>query len=140
MVREFALQLRSELIVIIAGYKQVRTSYLPGEILWGHRLAPLMTYQKSDGHYNIDYSQFSESIPTSMPEFSAERWSKERECQEPVHTSSDYPVSFTAPAIRTYPTSTSRRLFRRLRLHGSKKETVLQMTHSVDFLCDNNNT
>ncbi|ESN90489.1 hypothetical protein HELRODRAFT_122071, partial [Helobdella robusta] len=59
-----------EIIVILEGIvestgmtTQVRTSFLPREILWGHRLAPLLTYQKENGQYKIDYSQFHAVIP-----------------------------------------------------------------------------
>lgn len=51
---------------------QVRTSYLPGEILWGHKLKPLITYQKFNRRYRIDYSDFHTTIPIQdMPECSA---------------------------------------------------------------------
>lgn len=52
---------------------QVRTSYLPSEILWGHKLAPIaLSYQSNVGHFNVDYSQFNDVIPTNTPEKSAE--------------------------------------------------------------------
>lgn len=50
---------------------QVRTSYLPAEILWGHRLTPLVTYQKENGHYTIDHKQFHSVIPVNIPQCSA---------------------------------------------------------------------
>lgn len=54
------------------GTAQIRTSYLPSEILWGYRLAPLMTYQTENGHYKIDYTQFHQVLPlNSMPPWSA---------------------------------------------------------------------
>lgn len=49
----------------------MRTSYLPNEILWGHRLTPLVTYQKENGHYTIDHKQFHNAIPVSIPTTSA---------------------------------------------------------------------
>lgn len=52
-------------------YPQVRTSYLPAEILWGHRLTPLVTYQKENGHYTIDHKQFHSVIPVNIPQCSA---------------------------------------------------------------------
>ena len=52
---------------------QVRTSYLPSEILWGHRLAPLLTYQKENGQYKVDYTQFHAVVPIPMPDYSARR-------------------------------------------------------------------
>ncbi len=49
----------------------MRTSYLPNEILWGHRLTPLVTYQKENGHYTIDHKQFHHAIPVTIPQCSA---------------------------------------------------------------------
>ena len=58
---------------------QVRTSYLNSEILWGHRLAPLLTYQKENGQYKIDYAQFHEVLPVaSMPHHSAQEHLRRR--------------------------------------------------------------
>ncbi|ESO03710.1 hypothetical protein HELRODRAFT_79786, partial [Helobdella robusta] len=73
------LQEKFEIIVIMEGVvestgmtAQVRTSYLPSEILWGHCLAPLLTYQKENGQYKIDYAQFHAILPVQdMPECSA---------------------------------------------------------------------
>ena len=50
---------------------QVRTSYLPSEILWGHDLAPLLTYQKHNGRYKVDFSQFDNVVAVDTPEMSA---------------------------------------------------------------------
>jgi len=50
---------------------QMRTSYLPSEILWGHRLAPLLAYQKDNGQYRIDYKRFHAVEPITMPDCSA---------------------------------------------------------------------
>jgi potassium inwardly-rectifying channel subfamily J len=50
---------------------QARTSYLPDEILWGHRFEKLITFQKEDGTYKIDYSRFNSSIPVDTPLCSA---------------------------------------------------------------------
>jgi|SRR6218665_1448227 len=67
---------------------QVRTSYLPGEILWGHVLDPLVTYQKENGQYKIDYTRFHSVLPMrSMPECSA------RELAEKARISSDVLIS-----------------------------------------------
>merc|ERR1712168_1780605 len=52
-----------------------RTSYLPDEILWGHRLEPLVTYQKDDGQYRVDYTHFHATAPImTMPECSAKEY------------------------------------------------------------------
>lgn len=50
---------------------KIRTSYLPSEILWGHRLTPLLTYQTAKGTYDVDHKQFNGTIPISMTERSA---------------------------------------------------------------------
>ena len=67
-----------ELIIILEGIvestgmtTQARTSYLPGEILWGHRFERLVTYQKDNGEYEIDYSRFHSTIPVDIPQCSA---------------------------------------------------------------------
>ena len=67
-----------EIIVVLEGTiehtgmtAQFRTSYLPSEILWGNHLAPLLTYQKQNGKYEIDFTLFHNVTPTNMPECSA---------------------------------------------------------------------
>ena len=58
-----------EIIVVLEGVveatsmtTQVRTSYLPSEILWGHSLAPLLTCRKDSGRYEIDFAQFHHQL------------------------------------------------------------------------------
>lgn len=58
-----------ELIVILEGIvestgmtTQARTSYLPSEILWAHRFERLVTFQKNDGEYQIDFSRFHNTV------------------------------------------------------------------------------
>ena len=70
-----------EIIVILeaaaettGGGTQVRTSYLPSEILWGHKLAPLFTKHKSQwgkkstGSLSIDFTQFDKTVEADTPE------------------------------------------------------------------------
>lgn len=81
-----------ELIVILEGtiessgmVTQVRTSYLPCEILWAHRLSPLITYQKDNGKYKIDYSSFHETTPVlNMPDCSARELAAKPPSRSPV--------------------------------------------------------
>ena len=56
-----------EIIVILEGTieptgmsAQVRTSYIPSEIIWGERLVPLISYNKA-GRYMIDHSKFHDT-------------------------------------------------------------------------------
>ncbi|KAK3090997.1 hypothetical protein FSP39_016342 [Pinctada imbricata] len=67
-----------ELIVILEGIvestgmtTQARSSYLPGEILWGHRFERLVTFQKENGQYQIDFSRFHNTMPVDTPQCSA---------------------------------------------------------------------
>ncbi|XP_052763035.1 G protein-activated inward rectifier potassium channel 3-like [Mya arenaria] len=71
-----------EFIVILEGIvestgmtTQARSSYLPGEILWGHRFERLVTFQKENGQYQIDYSRFNNTIPVETPQCSAKELS-----------------------------------------------------------------
>ena len=67
-----------EIVVVLEGVNettgmstQVRTSYLPGEIMWGHKHGPLITNQRKNGIYNIDYTRFNDVVPVDTPELSA---------------------------------------------------------------------
>ena len=103
-------QEKFEIVVVLEGTiestgmtAQLRTSYLPSEILWGHHLDPLVTYQKTDGQYKINYSQFHACSPFKMSELSAKQLHEKlkqndrNNCNsnEPEHP--EYPVNFTAP-------------------------------------------
>ena len=68
-----------ELLIILEGTvestgtsAQARTSYLPGEILWGRRFQRLVTFQKENGQYRIDYSLFHSSVEMPIPSCSAQ--------------------------------------------------------------------
>lgn len=64
---------------------QARTSYLPNEILWGHRFERLVTYEKENGAYQVDYSRFEETraLPNFPPTSAAEQQRvREREHQQ----------------------------------------------------------
>ena len=71
--RDDLAQQRFELAVILEGIiestgmtTQARTSYLPSEILWGYRFERLITFQRDDGLYRIDYSRFNLTYPVDM--------------------------------------------------------------------------
>ena len=40
---------------------EARTSYLPNEILWGHRLEPAMSRDTKMGGYLLDYSKIDKT-------------------------------------------------------------------------------
>jgi len=52
---------------------QARTSYLPTEILWGHRFVNLVTYAQKQGVYGIDCSSIDCTVPDNTPRISASR-------------------------------------------------------------------
>ncbi|KAL1240691.1 Inward rectifier potassium channel [Trichinella spiralis] len=68
-----------EIIVILDGLisssgvcTQASTSYLPEEILWGQRFCKLITFQKQNGVFHIDYSKFHTTYRITTPSMSAE--------------------------------------------------------------------
>ena len=72
-----------ELVVVLEGIvestgmtTQARTSYLPNEILWGHRFERLVTYQRDTSQYMIDYSRFHSTVAVDMPPYSAKQLSE----------------------------------------------------------------
>uniref|UniRef100_A0A1I8IT79 Inwardly rectifying k+ channel n=1 Tax=Macrostomum lignano TaxID=282301 RepID=A0A1I8IT79_9PLAT len=68
-----------ELVVALAGVAEstgstaeARTSYLPSEIRWGYNFERLVTYQKENGRYQIDFNKFNSTRPTPLfPRMSA---------------------------------------------------------------------
>ncbi|KAI1884720.1 hypothetical protein AGOR_G00229320 [Albula goreensis] len=66
-----------EIVVILEGLveatamtTQARSSYLPSEILWGHRFEPVLFEEK--GHYKVDYANFHSTFEVpSTPRCSA---------------------------------------------------------------------
>uniref|UniRef100_A0A0N5B5V9 Inward rectifier potassium channel irk-1 n=1 Tax=Strongyloides papillosus TaxID=174720 RepID=A0A0N5B5V9_STREA len=67
-----------EIIAILEGVvesvgstTQARTSYLPNEVLWGRRFDKLVTYQKDNGAYQIDFGKFHNTINVDTPSCSA---------------------------------------------------------------------
>ncbi len=51
---------------------QARSSYLPHEILWGHRFATLVSFKKETGEHEVDYSQFNSTYEVDTPLCSAQ--------------------------------------------------------------------
>jgi potassium inwardly-rectifying channel subfamily J len=50
---------------------QARSSFLPSEILWGHRFEQLINYKKESGEYRVDYSKFNNTYEVDSPTCSA---------------------------------------------------------------------
>ena len=72
-----------EIVIVLEGVNessgmttQVRTSYIPSEIQWGHRLANLEAYCTENSGFQIDYTHFHETVPVDMPVDSAKECEK----------------------------------------------------------------
>jgi len=75
-----------ELVVVLEGIvestgmtTQARTSYLPSEILWGHRFERLVSYQRDNSQYMIDYSRFHSTVAVDIQPYSAKELAEMRD-------------------------------------------------------------
>ncbi|XP_073974304.1 G protein-activated inward rectifier potassium channel 3-like isoform X2 [Rhodnius prolixus] len=73
------LRHRFEIVVILEGViestgmtTQARSSYLPNEILWGHRFEPLVSFKKETGEHEVDYGLFNNTYEVDTPICSAQ--------------------------------------------------------------------
>lgn len=57
---------------------QARSSYLPSEILWGHRFQNLVTFKKESGEYEVDYAVFNNTVEVDTPLCSAKQLDEHR--------------------------------------------------------------
>jgi potassium inwardly-rectifying channel subfamily J len=115
-----------EIIVILEGtiestgsLTQIRTSYLPSEILWGHRLAPLVTFPVGNGgRCTIDYHRFHDTLPIPTSEYSARTWTFRRrsESSDRLHAFDTLHDDFTLALVREHETAL-RRIINRLSHH-----------------------
>lgn len=80
---------RFEIVVVLEGSTestamttQARSSYIPSEILWGHRLEPVIDFRKETGEYWVDYSKFNTTYEVDTPLCSAQELEMFRRGQE----------------------------------------------------------
>jgi len=69
---------RFEIVVMLEGTTestsmttQARSSYIPSEILWGHRFEPIIDFKRDTGAYSVDYSRFNSTYEVDTPLCSA---------------------------------------------------------------------
>ena len=69
-----------EVVVIMEGIvestgmtTQARTSYLPSEILWGHRFEQVVSFKPERGQYVVDFAKFNSSTPYRISSLSAKQ-------------------------------------------------------------------
>lgn len=74
------LKERFEIAVMLEGVvestgmtTQARSSFLPSEILWGHRFAHVVQFKKETGEYEVDYNLFNSTYEVDTPLCSAKQ-------------------------------------------------------------------
>ncbi|XP_063618359.1 ATP-sensitive inward rectifier potassium channel 12-like isoform X4 [Cydia splendana] len=74
------LRERFEIVVMLEGViestgmtTQARSSFLPSEILWGHRFETMVTFRKDTGEYEVDYNSFNNTYDVDTPLCSAKQ-------------------------------------------------------------------
>lgn len=89
MSAEDMLSEKFEVVVILEGTiestgqtTQARSSYLPQEILWGHRFEPMVMYSKERQGYQVNYSLFNNTQQIDTPLCSGRELSEFHRIQE----------------------------------------------------------
>jgi potassium inwardly-rectifying channel subfamily J len=87
---------------------QARSSYLPSEILWGHRFQSLITFKKESGEYEVDYALFNNTVEVDTPLCSAKQLDEYRNMSsnECVGLLSDHMRTGLFPSVRTHSSDT----------------------------------
>ncbi|XP_021707001.1 G protein-activated inward rectifier potassium channel 3 isoform X1 [Aedes aegypti] len=72
------LRERFEIVVMLEGVvestgmtTQARSSYLPSEVLWGHRFESVVSFKRETGEYEVDYTMFNNTYEVDTPLCSA---------------------------------------------------------------------
>jgi potassium inwardly-rectifying channel subfamily J len=80
------LKAKLELVVVLEGVvestgmtTQLRTSFLPAEILWGHRFHDLSSYKSDEGQHVFDFELFNATFPVETPLCSSEELERLRQ-------------------------------------------------------------
>jgi potassium inwardly-rectifying channel subfamily J len=66
---------------------QARSSYLPSEVLWGHRFQSVVVYNKEQQGYEVDYSHFDRTDPVDTPLCSARQLKQIYQMQQQLEQS-----------------------------------------------------
>ncbi|XP_073945437.1 G protein-activated inward rectifier potassium channel 3-like isoform X4 [Choristoneura fumiferana] len=74
------LRERFEIVVMLEGViestgmtTQARSSFLPSEVLWGHRFETMVSFRKDTGEYEVDYNSFNNTYEVDTPLCSAKQ-------------------------------------------------------------------
>ena len=119
--RDF-LKKRYEIIVVLEGIVeptgmsiQVRTSYLPYEILWGYRFVNVLNFNRKANMYQVDYGSFNKVLNADMPTCSAKTYdfyykakAEDDAASAEVHSSSEQKL-FRRSTIEDRPSAAAKR-------------------------------
>ena len=87
-----------------------RTSYLPCEILWGHRFEQMQLYRKDNNRFEINFSAFHSTYEVETPRYSARHLqhlhTREREHAIIKKAMENESLKSHNPSIRTVGTTT----------------------------------
>ncbi|CAO1407033.1 unnamed protein product, partial [Diamesa serratosioi] len=90
------LKERFEIVVMLEGVvestgmtTQARSSYLPSEILWGHRFESTVSFKRETGEYEVDYTLFNNTYEVDTPPCSAKQLDELRDEEQSQDASSD---------------------------------------------------
>ncbi|VEN39565.1 unnamed protein product [Callosobruchus maculatus] len=107
------LRERFEIVVILEGViestgmtTQARSSYLPSEILWGHRFQSLITFKKDTGEYEVDYALFNNTIEVDTPLCSARELDERRAMYSNEGLGQCRPAPCMFPSARSHSSET----------------------------------
>ncbi|XP_046606785.1 uncharacterized protein LOC124298618 isoform X1 [Neodiprion virginianus] len=109
MSAENMLTERFEVVVILEGTiestgqtTQARSSYLPQEILWGHRFEPMVSYSKERQGYEVDYSLFNSTVQVDTPLCSGRELAEFYRVQDDLRHGGGYLVDEDGLLIENY--------------------------------------
>ncbi|XP_063981362.1 uncharacterized protein LOC135164696 isoform X2 [Diachasmimorpha longicaudata] len=99
MSAEDMLTERFEVVVILEGTiestgqtTQARSSYLPQEILWGHRFEPMVSYSKERQGYEVDHSLFNTTTQVDTPLCSGRELAEFYRVQDELRHGNGFPM------------------------------------------------
>ncbi|XP_032678708.1 inward rectifier potassium channel 2-like isoform X2 [Odontomachus brunneus] len=129
------LQERFEIVVILEGViestgmtTQARSSYLPSEILWGHRFESIITFRKETGEYEVNYMLFNNTYEVDTPLCSAAELDRIRAMHHRSNTERTGPGAFSNEASSSSCSTISSR---RLSLRSSSGDLHTQTSMPV---------
>lgn len=91
---------------------QARSSYLPSEVLWGHRFQPMVVYNKERQGYEVDYSRFNNTDLVDTPLCSARQLEQFYQLQQELGQSNQPDRgNYHIPCVQTISVITDNLLF-----------------------------